>query len=158
MRAPLVSVLLLAACLDKSGDSGESGNSSIEEDVNNAINEYRASIGLPALVLDAKVSAIAREHSDNMYAETVPFSHDGFEERTEDIFALRASASSVGENVGYTMGYDEPVPVVVQGWLDSPPHKENIDGEWTHTGIGVAEPPDAAGVYYVTPLFVLDPS
>ena len=27
-----------------------------------------------------------------------------------------------------------------------------------YTGIGVAEPPDAAGVYYFTQLFVLDPS
>lgn len=158
MRAALFLAAALVGCVDKADDSGDAGNSPIEREVHAAINDYRESIGLPALILDADVSAVAREHSDNMYAETVPFSHDGFEGRTEAIFDLRPSATAVGENVGYTFGYDEPVPIVVQGWLDSPPHKENIEGEWTHTGIGVAEPPEADGTYYFTQLFVLDPS
>ena len=41
---------------------------------------------------------------------------------------------------------------VVKGWINSPGHKKNIEGNYTLTGIGTYQ--DAKGVIYFTQLFM----
>jgi uncharacterized protein YkwD len=40
---------------------------------------------------------------------------------------------------------------VVEGWLNSPGHKRNIEGDFTLTGIGVAK--NNKGIIYYTQIF-----
>ncbi|MNY65131.1 hypothetical protein D3C86_2023500 [compost metagenome] len=59
-------------------------------------------------------------------------------------------AKRVGENVAYN--YKTP-EAAVRAWLDSPGHKENIVGDYTHFGLSVTT--DAAtGKKYYTNIFV----
>ena len=125
--------------------------SAIEQDVHKQINKYRVEKGLPALTLDENISEQARAHSQNMGSGTVAFSHDGFQQR---IRALSQEIPNRGsaENVAFNRGYSDPVTKVVEGWIDSPSHRQNIEGNYSLTGIGVAQ--NAKGEYYFTQIFI----
>lgn len=146
---------LFCACSDKdSGDDGCAPNSDMETDTNQLISDYRESIGLGALELDACVSEIARVHSEDMASGAVPFSHDGFEDRAAEVMALLDGVSAVGENVAWmTTGYPDPARTAYEGWLGSPPHLENIEtAAFNLSGMAVAE--NDAGDLYFTHLLV----
>ena len=123
----------------------------IEEAVHQKVNQYRQSQGLPTLSLDPQMSDIARSHSEDMASGTVAFGHDGFEERAEALGEL-AALREVGENVAYNQGYSDPATQAFEGWLDSPGHLENIEGNYNMTGLGIAR--NSQGEYYFTQLFV----
>lgn len=123
----------------------------LEMAVHEQINEYRRSQNLTPLTLNAAISQQARVHSKAMASGRVPFSHQGFEER------VRAIAQSIpyrqaAENVAYNQGYADPVTQAVQGWLNSPGHRKNIEGDFDLTGIGVIK--NAQGDYYFTQVFI----
>jgi len=125
----------------------------IERDTSDLINEYRDSKCLVSLVLDPCISEIARQHSQDMATGAVGFGHDGFDQRASDIQALLPSTIIVGENVAFNQGYDDPAQASYEGWLNSPPHLENIETpEYNLTGMGVVE--DSSGGYWFTQLFV----
>lgn len=136
-----------------STDIAQATNSfaSIEQAVHTQINEYRKQRGLSPLTIDKNISNIARTHSQNMANGTVPFSHNGFQERVKAI-ATTISYASAAENVAYNMGYKDPATKAVQGWLNSSGHRQNIQGNYNLTGIGVAK--NAKGEYYFTQLFI----
>lgn len=121
----------------------------LEKEVNQQINEYRASKKLPPLRVDPRISQIARIHSENMANGKVRFSHDGFEGRAK---AITIPYQSVAENVAYNMGYSDPVDKAVDGWIKSEGHRKNMEGQFNLTGIGIAK--NAKGEYYFTQLFV----
>jgi uncharacterized protein YkwD len=58
----------------------------------------------------------------------------------------------VSENVGSNHGFDDPAAAALQGWLESPRHREAIEGSYAATGIGVDR--GASGTYYFTEIFV----
>lgn len=114
------------------------------------INQYRQSIGLPALQLLDAASAQAMRHSANMAKKLTPFGHTGLEARASAISrALGSTVSSIAENVaeGRLTGKQ-----VVAGWLHSPGHKINIEGKYTYTGIGYAV--NNGGIIYFTQIFL----
>lgn len=119
------------------------------------INQKRAENGLSPLVWSDKVAAIAREHSRNM-AEFNFFSHRGLDnkmvsDRADDAGLL--NWSSIGENIAFDRGFDDPIDKAVQLWLDSPQHKHNLlDANWQESAIGVAVAED--GSYYLTQVFI----
>ena len=119
--------------------------------VHEGVNGYRVSHELQRLALHPLVSEVAAAHSREMATGKVPFGHDGFEERVK---TLRQSLSfdKVAENVGYNMGYADPAGKAVKGWLHSPKHLENIEGDFNLTGIGVAK--NDKGEYYFTQIFL----
>jgi uncharacterized protein YkwD len=126
----------------------------LEESVNQQINQYRRSQGLPPLRLDSRISAIALNHSQRMASKQVPFSHNGFKSRYQQIAQVIRS-QGVAENIAYNQGSRDPVKTAVQGWLQSSGHHKNIMGQYQITGIGVAK--NAGGEYYFTQLFVSVP-
>ena len=129
-------------------DPLEVRHNALEHEIIVLVNRHRVSIGLNELIGNAMVSASSREHSHNMALGRVPFSHDGFSNRVEDIkkgFGGRGFA----ENVAF--GQNE-AKTVVEGWLNSPGHRKNIEGDFTHIGVGVADAPD--GTLYHTQIFV----
>lgn len=114
------------------------------------VNQHRKSIGKPALEMLDAASTQAATHSRNMAQKKTPFSHDGFEARFAAIKKQTGvSYNGVAENVAYgEMTAEE----VVDGWLHSPGHKKNIEGDYNLTGIGVSK--DKNGTVYYTQIFL----
>lgn len=113
------------------------------------VNEYRRSKGLPALQPNSFISSVALGHSRDMLTGKSPFGHDGFRDRINRISARLGKLHVAAENVADgPMGARE----VVDGWLHSPGHRRNIEGDFRLTGIGVATRSD--GMVYFTQIFV----
>ena len=120
------------------------------------INEEREKRGLRPLAWNDDVAQVARLHSRNM-AQNNFFSHRGLDgmmvnDRAEEmgLFDWRA----IGENIAFNRGYDLPVDLAVEKWLESPSHRENLlNKNWIETGVGVAVSRD--GSYYFTQVFIL---
>ena len=74
-------------------------------------------------------------------------SHDGFADRAEIL--NNNGALSVGENVafGYEDGYD-----VVNAWINSPDHRDVLEGNYTHVGLGIRK--DVLGINYITLILI----
>jgi uncharacterized protein YkwD len=157
----LLVVLLLAACMVRvpagveslPGGGATPAASTLEREISARVNEYRASRGLPALAFDDRLAEIARSHSAAMASGRRPFSHDGFEDRTQAALAVIPTARAFAENVAYdSRSGSRLAELVVQGWIQSAEHRENILGSYQTTGIGVAVAPN--GWRYFTQLFV----
>lgn len=121
---------------------------SMEADILNYVNEDREQHGLASLKMNAVESAIAEKHSRDMANGKVPFGHTGLNARAKAIRKELGEISSVGENVA-----SGPMTAreVVDGWLNSPGHKRNIEGDFTLTGIGYAR--DKKGNIFFTQIF-----
>jgi uncharacterized protein YkwD len=112
------------------------------------INDYRVSIGLNALQPINHISAKCEEHNNYMIANNV-VDHSGFVDRSDNLVKV-LGAKKVGENVAYNYKTSE---AALKAWLDSPGHKENIEGNYTHFGMAVTT--DArTGKKYYTNIFV----
>lgn len=110
------------------------------------VNEHRISIGLNPLIMDSAYgSAYAVEHTDYMI-DISQINHDNFHVRSGAL--QNRGAQTVGENVA--SGYSEAETVVI-AWLNSPGHREVIEGNYTHTGFGVFQ--NSNNRYYFTQIF-----
>ena len=83
-----------------------------------------------------------------MASGKVGFGHSGFNSRAKAIQKSMNSVTSVAENVAEGQ---MTAREVVDGWLHSPGHKKNIEGNFTLTGIGYAS--DKKGNIYFTQIF-----
>lgn len=119
---------------------------SITDQILILVNAHRDSNGLEKLSRNATADNLAIEHSKYMIAQD-KISHDNFKSRTENL-KRNENAKGTGENVAY--GYNTAEKVVT-AWLNSSGHKENIEGNFTHTGIAAIQNSD--GTYYFTQLF-----
>ena len=113
------------------------------------INQYRKKKGLNALSSLDIADQQAAQHSKNMALKKTAFSHNGFEERIAVISKTAGTMRAAAENVAYGQ---LSAKEVVEGWLNSPGHKKNIEGNYTLTGIGVYR--DNKGVIFFTQLFM----
>jgi len=96
------------------------------------INEYRRSLGLNDLIMVKIIWDECLEHNINMENGVVPFGHDGFMERINDIRKHMPVGYAV-ENAG--MGYRTPEQQF-SGWYNSPGHKVNMEHpSLTHMGV-----------------------
>jgi uncharacterized protein YkwD len=77
------------------------------------------------------------------------FGHDGFDNRIADIRKSAGFIRGAAENVAYGQ---LTAAQVVDGWLNSPGHKKNIEGDYNLTGIGTVQRED--GVIYFTQIFI----
>ena len=80
----------------------------------------------------------------------VDLGHDGFSERYEMARTV-AILSSAGENVGMNFAVQDPVNNAMDNWLDSDGHRQNIEGDFNLTGVGIAR--NELGAIYFTQLF-----
>jgi uncharacterized protein YkwD len=124
---------------------------SLEQAVYDRVNQYRASRGLPPLTIDARISEQARIHSQNMASGVVPVGHEGLYQRLQTIGKV-IPFSAGSENVALCFNCTDPAARAVQFWLNSPPHRGAIEGNYNLTGIGVAK--NNKGNCYFTQIFI----
>ena len=119
----------------------------IEIEIMELINAYRITEGLTPLNEHNTVKAVAYTHTDYMI-EVDNVSHDNFFQRKQSL-QLNASANIVSENVAYGFNSAESV---VNAWLNSPSHKENIEGDFTDFDISAEQ--NNEGKWYFTNIFI----
>lgn len=129
---------------------------SMERGVFDLINDEREKNGRSRLVWTDQAAAVARYHSTNM-AESCFFGHEDNDGRRPsqraNLLGLR-DWRSIGENIAWLSGFADPVKRVVEGWMKSTGHRENIlDPGYRESGIGLAVASD--GKYYFTQVFIL---
>jgi uncharacterized protein YkwD len=109
----------------------------IEREQVRLTNEYRIMLGRPALTIDTRLVACARDHSIEM-AKLNYFDHDSpvAEHREPSDRARNVGVVNcpVGENIctGYTSAKD-----AFEGWYHSAGHHRNmVDSDWRTIGVG----------------------
>jgi len=125
----------------------------METAVQQQINKIRTSNNLKPLQSNQKLAQVAREYSrkmarENFFSHTSPQGDTPSQRvRTGGIFYI-----VVGENLFKSTNAPHPVPLAVEGWMDSPGHRENIlRPEYRETGVGVWR---SGSTYYITQLFL----
>jgi uncharacterized protein YkwD len=127
--------------------AGDVSSDEIEAEIHDQVNEIRTERGLNELEHDDEIAAISRTHSQDMN-ERDYFSHTNPEgetpaDRFGDLYP--AECRAVGENLAYIQsgagGHGSAESIadrIVQGWMDSDGHRENLLREnWDSQGIGV---------------------
>jgi uncharacterized protein YkwD len=105
--------------------------------------------GLRPLTMNSVATAEAQKHSENMAAHRTSFGHNGFARRMKNISSQVEGVNETAENVAYG---STSARMVVDQWLKSPMHKQNIEGPYKLTGIGIA--PDRKGDLFFTQIFI----
>ncbi len=111
------------------------------------INQLRATLNIdPIINGTAFSSAYAVKHTNYMI-DLHEINHHNFGIRSAAL--ENDGANVVGENVAF--GFNTPESVV-NAWLNSPSHRNNIEGNYTHSGFGIKKCPQT-NTYYFTQLF-----
>lgn len=136
----------------ESGSGSSSGSSGQEQEMLRLINEARAGRGLPALQLCSELQRAARFKSkdmvDNNYFSHQSPTYSGGLSGLLGRFGI--SYRAAGENIAWNTSGS--VDSAHTSLMNSPSHRANILGSYTHVGIGVAVKSD--GSHYFTQLFV----
>lgn len=123
-----------------SGAESESGNvARLEQQVHELVNNHRMTIGLAPLAYSEDIARIARRHSRDMANGYVGMGHEGADERGR-VLARTITYKQFAENVAANSGETDSsaAQAAIAGWLTSPGHKANIEGNYTLSGIGIA--------------------
>lgn len=121
--------------------------SALEVEILEDLNIYRKAMGLTELKPLAELSIESEGHNEYMIGIGA-VSHDNFAQRASFLMN-EVGARAVSENVAY--GY-RTSDAVLNAWLKSKGHRENIESENTHFGISVRQ--DAEGKNYFTNIFI----
>ena len=147
---PFVLVLTLVSCSNDATEEKEDlelitnyDYSAEETDLANRINEYRVSVGLNALEIVNHISYKSLEHNSYMIENNV-VNHDYFDSRANNIIQV-LGAVRVGENIAYNFSTPNSA---LHAWKNSPGHKANLDGDYTHFGISIKINPENGKKYY----------
>jgi len=147
---PIILVLTLVSCSKESSEESEDlelitnyDYSADEIDLANRINAYRVSIGLNSLETINHISYKSLEHNDYMIANNV-VNHDYFDARANNIKQV-LGAVRVGENIAYNFSTPN---AALNAWINSPGHKANLEGDYTHFGISITINPENGKKYY----------
>jgi len=144
----LAVVFLSGACDNIFGPSASATPAEIEREIFRLVNDHRRSIGKSDLVWNETIAGVARSHSRDMADGTVPFGHDGYNDR----WAL----------IGQTIPWQSAAEVValsgsaadaVNAWIGSAEHRVYIEGDYDLTGVGVAKSTSGSN-FYATQIFI----
>jgi uncharacterized protein YkwD len=128
----------------------------LERLVVDAINEERASNGLPRLAESADLRMAARSFSRDM-AEARFFGHIDPSGQTVSDRIERVGIGdwkNVGENIARNRGFRDPAHAAVRDWMKSEPHRDNIlNTRFRETGVGIWIGPDRT--FYFTQIFLV---
>jgi uncharacterized protein YkwD len=119
------------------GDVSESASALKAREVAELVNRHRAGRGCPALRWDDRVARVSLAHSDDMRRNGY-FSHRAQDGRSpfDRLDAAGVPWRTAAENIALD---SRGAAAVVQGWLASPGHRENIQNcGFTAHGVGVS--------------------
>lgn len=103
---------------------------SFGDDVLGLVNDSRAEAGLPPLTGNTDMDAVAQAWAEHL-VETETFEHN-----PDYAGQIPGGWSGAAENLA---GHSDPTPQVMHANLmDSPGHRANILGDFTHVGLGIA--------------------
>ena len=153
---PLAIVFTMVSCSSNSSDATTSDNKIVttynyndtELKLVTLINNHRVSIGLNPLEVINHISYKSEEHNIYMIDNKV-INHDYFQQRSDNLVQV-LGAETVGENIAYNYQTAESA---MSAWLNSPAHKANIEGNYTHLGISVTVD-ETTGKKYYTNMFM----
>jgi len=91
------------------------------------VNRKRASHGLKALRLDRKLQRAAGRHARDMVKHDY-FAHQraGGPDLTARLDRVGWNGEAWGENIAYGCGSSGSPKATIDGWMNSPPHRENL--------------------------------
>lgn len=127
---------------------GQSSNEQKAKILFTEINQKRMEHNLDPLIYDSKIAVIAYTHSKYMRLNNV-LNHHSFKERfrrAQTIYKI----NKIGENCHKFWKF-RPV-IIADDFMNSPGHRANILGDFTHTGIAIVERED--GTDFITQIFV----
>jgi uncharacterized protein YkwD len=151
-----LSLFLLVACGNSSGGSNDTTQ---REELNylnqeslqllSLVNTYRELKGLKKLIIHQEASLQAQEHTSYMAQTYRGLTHNGFSLRVDTIehrsnIPISRSAENVAYNTSTTAAHS--------ALLSSYGHRKNIEGDYTHIGLG--QETDSNGRMYYTQIFV----
>jgi uncharacterized protein YkwD len=110
-----------------------------ESSVVAAINGERTSNGLPLLVEDGKLGGTAQSWATSM-ATATGLDHGDFAGRIASAYPDVAAAENIAEG-------QPDAASVVAAWMDDPPHRANILGDFNRLGVG-ADRDEAGSIYW----------
>ena len=121
----------------------------MEAEVFEYVNDHRAKVGLKPLVRNDTVCEAAMEHCQYMGNKSVSINHDNFEERMHALMKTVKPCYGAAENVARGQ---KDAREVVDMWLSSPGHKDNIEGDYNMSGVSIYKGGD--GRLYFTQIFL----
>lgn len=148
---PMILVFTMVSCSSDSSEN-DSASSQVVTEYNysedemklvQVINDYRVSQGLSSLAVINHISHKSEEHNVYMIENEV-VNHDYFDQRARNIKSV-LGAVTVGENIAYNFSTPN---AALHAWLNSPGHKENIEGDYTHFGVSISIDPNTGNKYY----------
>src|SRR5581483_6991245 len=123
----------------------------LEQQVHDLVNSHRSSMGLNPLNYSEEIADVARRHSRNMANGYVSMGHEGAEERGR-VLLRTIGYTEFAENVGAnSLAASSTVQAAVTGWLNSPGHRANLEGNFDLTGVGVAH---SGNSFFFTQIFL----
>jgi uncharacterized protein YkwD len=138
-------------------DSAQLTATELEQEIFENVNAVREKNGLPQLEWNPDLLAAAREHSRRM-VELDFVSHDDPEHGSAGERLRREGIGwiAVGENIFVMRGVGNPAAKAVEGWLNSPGHREvMLTRDFRNSAVGVHRRGD--GTLYGTQLFTRAP-
>lgn len=145
----ILSITVIILSCEKKDEGTAVIREDLEQEIVDLINYYRDTTGKNELIVDTVIRREARNHSINIATGKVPFGHEGYQERANIIFS-EVGGTVFGENVAE--GNYPDASYFIDSWLNSPSHKQNMDGDYNYTGVGVAE--TEKGVKIATQIFL----
>ena len=153
---PLAIVFTMVSCSSDSSEGSSTDNKLVtsynyndsELRLITLINNHRQSIGLNTLEVINHISYKSQEHNIYMIDSKV-VNHDYFQQRANNLIEV-LGATRVAENIAYN--YQTPESAM-SAWLNSPDHKANIEGDFTHLGISITVD-ETTGKKYYTNMFI----
>ena len=153
---PLAIVFTMVSCSSDSSEGSSADNKLVtsynyndsELKIITLVNNYRQSIGLNTLEVVNHISYKSQEHNIYMIDNKV-VNHDYFQQRADNLIQV-LGATRVAENIAYN--YQTPESAM-SAWLNSPDHKANIEGDFTHIGVSITVD-ETTGKKYYTNMFM----
>jgi hypothetical protein len=139
-------LLIVNACKD---DESFTQVSAFEKGINDAVNDYRVTIGKPKMNLQFLLMDDAKAYSLKMANESVPFGIEGVTADLENQKVLLGADSSAAW-VAYCE-YENPDSVLSIA-LKDPESKRKIEGYFNQSAVGTAK--DVNGNWYITGLML----
>ena len=142
-------ILVLCSSISNGAAVRSRGHATEEELIVHYVNLYRMKHHLAPLKINAAITQEAYKHSNNMASKRLGFGHSGFSGRVKRLYQKIPFCTGAAENVAF---WRVGAKQLVDGWIASPGHRRNIEGNYNLTGVGIVH--SRKGWAYFTQIFV----